>query len=100
MPTLMPTTGELKAISCVTFWQEEQESLAKDSSLGVASLATKGRRSTTSILPAFRPPSRHKARNLDPFRLICHAEAFIEAVKRGFKAGSFEMRGILSAILA
>lgn len=47
----------------------------------------------TSVLPAFRPPSRHKARNLDPFRLICHAEAFIEAVKRGFKAGSFERGG-------
>jgi hypothetical protein len=38
---------------------------------------------STSILTAFRPPSRHKARNLDHFRLICHAEGFVEAVKRG-----------------
>ncbi len=41
----------------------------------------------TSILPAFRPPSRHKARNLDHFRLICHAEGFVEAVKRGINNG-------------
>jgi hypothetical protein len=41
---------------------------------------------STSILPAFRPPSRHKARNLDHFRLICHAEGFVEAVKRGIKS--------------
>ena len=43
--------------------------------------------SSTSILPAFRPPPRHKARNLDHFRLICHAEGCVEAVKRGIKNG-------------
>jgi hypothetical protein len=42
---------------------------------------------STKLIPAFRPPSRHKARNLDHFRLICHAEGFVEAVKRGIKNG-------------
>lgn len=42
---------------------------------------------STSILPAFRPPSRHKARNLDHFRLICNADTFINAITRGIKSG-------------
>jgi hypothetical protein len=42
---------------------------------------------STAIVNRFRPPSRYKARNLDHFRLICHAEGFVEAVKRGIKEG-------------
>lgn len=42
---------------------------------------------STAIIPRFRPPSRYKARNLPHFRLICHAEGFVEAVKRGIQQG-------------
>jgi hypothetical protein len=42
---------------------------------------------STKIVPAFRPPSRAKPRHLDHFRLLCHAEAFVDAVRRGIKSG-------------
>lgn len=42
---------------------------------------------STKLIPAFRPPSRSKPRHLDHFRLLCHADTFIDAVKRGIKSG-------------
>ena len=39
----------------------------------------------TSIVPGFRPPSRHKARHLDRIHLICNAMGFIQAIKRGIQ---------------
>ncbi|MBV6500876.1 MAG: hypothetical protein CJBNEKGG_03364 [Prosthecobacter sp.] len=46
-------------------------------------------RSTTStqLIPACRPPSRAKPRHLDHIKLLCHAEAFVDAVKRGIRDG-------------
>jgi hypothetical protein len=42
---------------------------------------------STKIVPAFRPPSRAKPRHLDHFRLLCHADTFINAISRGVSSG-------------
>jgi hypothetical protein len=42
---------------------------------------------STKLIPACRPPSRAKPRHLDRFKLLCHAEAFVDAIKRGIQSG-------------
>ena len=42
---------------------------------------------STKLIPAFRPPSRYKARHMEWVRLICNAKGFVACIKRGIQLG-------------